>query len=152
MVKIIPTLLALSASLAVVFAHRGHSSLSVLEKRATQAPEPTGNNCVNTYPGPVAAGAWPLLDCIPFPEDPQVQAWLKLVDMTKVPVFPLSNDGLCPTNIASIPADQCWWTCQKCDVPADITSCPTTGTWGLTYDGKLPSFIFSSRPFLPSLD
>ncbi|KAG0288445.1 chitin deacetylase, partial [Dissophora globulifera] len=33
-----------------------------------------------------------------------------------------------------IPADQCWWTCQKCEAKDDITACPTPGTWGLTYD------------------
>ncbi|KAG0046729.1 chitin deacetylase [Gryganskiella cystojenkinii] len=132
MVKIVPTLLALSASLTVAFAHSGHTNFSTLEKRATEAPEPKG--CAVTYAGPVAAGAYPVIDCIPFTADPQVQAWLKLVDMTKVPVYPLSNDGLCPTNLATLPADQCWWTCQKCEAPADITSCPTPGTWGLTYD------------------
>jgi len=103
----------------------------MLEKRATTAPEPTG--CSATY-APVAAGAWPVLDCIPFTQDPQVQTWLKLVDMTKVPVFPLSNNGVCPTDLTTIPAAQCWWTCQKCDAPADVVACPKTNTWGLTFD------------------
>ncbi|KAK3838148.1 MAG: family 4 carbohydrate esterase [Linnemannia gamsii] len=132
MVKILPTLLALSATLSIVLGHKhGHShDLEILQKRGTSAPEPTG---CPAY-APVAAGAWPTLDCIPYPQDPQVQQWLKLVDMTKVPVYPLSNDGLCPAAGTIIPAGQCWWTCQKCTAPDDITFCPQTGTWGLTYD------------------
>ncbi|KAI1316393.1 chitin deacetylase [Mortierella claussenii] len=126
MVKIVPTLLALSASLSVVFGH-GHS---ILEKRGTNT---TADPCNVPY-APVATGAWPTLDCIPFVQDPQVQTWLKLVDFTKTPVYPPSNKGLCPTNVASIPAGQCWWTCQKCVDPNDIVTCPKTGTWGLTYD------------------
>ncbi|KAF8926739.1 hypothetical protein EDD21DRAFT_174662 [Dissophora ornata] len=133
MVKIASTLLALSATLSVVLGHPGHgkNGLSILEKRGTTGPEPAG--CSTTYKA-VAAGSYPTLDCIPFIEDPQVQTWLKLVDMTKVPVYPLSNDGACPTNTASIPAGQCWWTCQKCTAADDITFCPNANTWGLTYD------------------
>ncbi|KAF8931646.1 chitin deacetylase [Haplosporangium gracile] len=135
MVKILPTLLALSATLSVVLGHKHHGhhaghDIHSLEKRATTAPEPTG---CPAY-APVAAGAWPTLDCIPYPQDPQVAAWLKLVDMTKVPVYPLSNDGVCPPAGTTIPAAQCWWTCQKCTAPDDITFCPQPETWGLTYD------------------
>ncbi|KAF9300647.1 chitin deacetylase [Mortierella antarctica] len=147
MVKV-TSLLALSATIAVAFGHipafgkrhahgskhpngrHGHGH-HMLEKRAATAPEPQG--CSSTYT-PVAAGAWPVLDCIPFIQDPQVQTWLKLVDMTKVPVYPLSNNGLCPTDLTTIPKDQCWWTCQKCDAPADIVTCPKQNTWGLTFD------------------
>ncbi|KAG0265076.1 chitin deacetylase [Mortierella polycephala] len=122
MVKILSTFgaaLSLSLSLSVVLAH-GHRGL---EKRAAAAAK-----CSTVYK-PVAAGAYPDLDCTPF-----VQAWLKLVDFSKVPVFPVSNDGACPTDLTTIPKDQCWWTCQKCDAPTDITNCPKTDTWGLTYD------------------
>ncbi|KAG9061353.1 chitin deacetylase [Linnemannia hyalina] len=109
---------------------------SILEKRAPTDPQhPEPATCTQkTYTTPIAAGAFPALDCIPFIEDPQVQEWLKLVDMTKVPSYPLSNDGLCPTDTGSVPAAQCWWTCSKCSAPEDVTSCPQPGTWGLTYD------------------
>ncbi|KAG0033724.1 chitin deacetylase [Podila clonocystis] len=113
-----------------VHGRNGHGH-HMLEKRAATAPEPQG--CSSTY-APVATGAWPVLDCIPFTQDPQVQTWLKLVDMTKVPVYPLSNNGVCPTDLTTIPKDQCWWTCQKCDAPADIVTCPKQNTWGLTFD------------------
>ncbi|KAF9113860.1 chitin deacetylase [Mortierella sp. AM989] len=121
MVKIFPSLAVLSLSLSIVLGH-GHS----LEKRAAAT-------CSTTYQ-PIAPGAYPALDCVPFVQDPQVQTWLKLVDFSKIPVFPPSKDGACPTDLTTIPKDQCWWTCQKCEAPGDITSCPTTGTWGLTYD------------------
>ncbi|KAG0197699.1 chitin deacetylase [Mortierella sp. NVP41] len=122
MVKITSLATALALTLSVAFAHGPHS----LEKRAAAT-------CSTVYMA-VAAGAYPALDCTPFVQDPQVQTWLKLVDMTKVPVFPQSKDGVCPADKTTIPADQCWWTCQKCEAPTDITSCPKTGTWGLTYD------------------
>ncbi|KAG0051691.1 chitin deacetylase [Gryganskiella cystojenkinii] len=125
MVKIFTSLLALSATLALTSAHGIHA----LEKRAATVP-----SCATAVYSPVAAGAFPTLDCTPFTQDPQVQEWLKLVDMTKVPVFPQSKNGVCPTDLTTIPKDQCWWTCQKCEAAGDVTTCPTTGTWGLTYD------------------
>ncbi|KAF9572060.1 chitin deacetylase [Mortierella alpina] len=119
MVKILPTLVTVSLSLAVVSAHGLHG----LEKRA-------GVVCPTVY-APLAPGAYPALDCTPFVQDPQVQAWLKLVDFTKTPNYPLKVQDECP---AVIDKDRCWWTCQKCEAPDDITFCPQTGTWGLTYD------------------
>ncbi|KAF9318466.1 chitin deacetylase [Podila horticola] len=83
----------------------------------------------------VPAGQYPDMDCTPFVQDPQVQEWLKLVDFTKVPVYPQSKNGVCPEDKTKIPKDQCWWTCQKCDAPEDITTCPKQKSWGLTYDG-----------------
>ncbi|KAF9914449.1 chitin deacetylase [Lobosporangium transversale] len=122
MVKVLSTFAILSLSLSLALGH-GHYNL---EKRAVA-------KCSTTYK-PVAVNAYPALDCTPFIQDPQVQAWLKLVDFSKVPVFPPSKNGVCPTDLTTIPKDQCWWTCQKCEAPGDITSCPKTGTWGLTYD------------------
>ncbi|KAF9326507.1 chitin deacetylase [Linnemannia elongata] len=159
MVRILPQLLALSAALTYVLAHgpsriRRSQSLthdgppviansgnpythnSILEKRAPSGPQhPEPTECTQkTYTTPIAAGAFPALDCIPFIEDPQVQEWLKLVDMTKVPSFPHSSDGACPAATGTVPAAQCWWTCSKCTAPDDVTTCPQPGTWGLTYD------------------
>ncbi|KAG0358482.1 chitin deacetylase [Podila minutissima] len=70
----------------------------------------------------------------PFVQDPQVQEWLKLVDFSRVPVYPQSENGVCPEDKTKIPKDQCWWTCQKCDAPEDVTICPKAKSWGLTYD------------------
>ncbi|KAF9979110.1 chitin deacetylase [Actinomortierella ambigua] len=123
MVKITSALIALSVSLTVAFGHGMHD----LEKRAVASA------CPKTYQ-PVAAGQYPALDCVPFVQDPQVQEWLKLVDFTKTPKFPQSKAGACPTDLTTLPKEQCWWTCQKCENPTDIVTCPTPGTWGLTYD------------------
>ncbi|KAF9583247.1 chitin deacetylase [Lunasporangiospora selenospora] len=128
MVKFASALAAISLSitLSLVSGHGLHD----LEKRAAAGP-----TCSTKYAA-VAAGAYPAIDCVPFTQDPQVQQWLKLVDFSKVPVYPPSN-GACPTDpaaLAALPKDQCWWTCQKCEAAGDITSCPTKGTWGLTYD------------------
>ncbi|KAG0046730.1 chitin deacetylase [Gryganskiella cystojenkinii] len=133
MVRLLSTLDAITLSLGsllVLSATTEGHGLHSLQARAAAAPNAA---CKTTYT-PVAAGAYPVIDCVPFIQDPQVQTWLKLVDMTKVPVYPPSANGVCPTNITGIPKDQCWWTCQKCAAPDDITTCPTTGTWGLTYD------------------
>ncbi|KAF8927884.1 carbohydrate esterase family 4 protein [Dissophora ornata] len=132
MVKILTSFLALSAALSVVFGHAGHHALDILEKRAAVA-----NPCP-AYTA-VPAGQYPTADCVPYVQDPQVQQWLKLVDFTKVPVFPASvvdkvTGSNCPANLATIPQNQCWWSCQKCVDPNDIVDCPTPGTWGLTYD------------------
>ncbi|KAF9279580.1 chitin deacetylase [Mortierella alpina] len=124
MVKILPTLVTISLSLSVVFAHGLHD----VEKRAELV-------CPTVY-APVAPGAYPALDCTPFTQDPQVQAWLKLVDFTKTPNYPRSNNGECPPpqDVANIPKDHYWWTCQKTEAPDDVVVCPKVGTWGLTYD------------------
>lgn len=128
--------ISLSLSLSLVSAHpHGHGAL---EKRATAT-------CSKTYT-PVAAGQYPAIDCVPFTQDPQVVEWLKLVDFTKTPVFPTSVDGACPTDITTLPQDRCWWTCQKCEASDDINSCPTAGSWGLTYDGKEVAGLGSSCP------
>ncbi|KAF9086543.1 chitin deacetylase [Mortierella sp. GBA35] len=170
MVRNISQLVALSAALTFVFAHGPRRSSgtdtslyggspykgrSILEKRAptTTGPQaPQQSTCTaKIYTTPIAAGNYPTLDCIPFVQDPQVQEWLKLVDMTKVPMYPLSSDGVCPPDPSTISAGQCWWTCQKCEAPTDVTKCPTTGTWGLTYDGHQIAIHTWSHPSMTSL-
>ncbi|GJJ70977.1 peptidoglycan-N-acetylglucosamine deacetylase [Entomortierella parvispora] len=110
MVKVVSSLLAISATLSVALA------IVCPEYKALDP------------------GEYPSLDCVPYTQDPQVQTWLKLVDMTKVPVYPQSNATAGCPDLATIDPNRCWWTCQKCEAPTDITTCPTTGTWGLTYD------------------
>lgn len=128
MVKRLSSLLPLllPAVLSVAFSHPVHGTL------AKRAPNP-GPGCAGTYTGPLPNGAWPKQDCVPFVEDPQVQEWFKSVDVNSVPAFPLSNNGECPPS-GNIAADRCWWPCQNCGAPDDITHCPTAHTWGLTLD------------------
>lgn len=81
--------------------------------------------------GGTRTGQYPDEDLVPLTNDPQVVKWLSEVDLSGVPNIPLSNDGICPNNFdASI----CWWTCNGCTRPTDISSCPTPKTWGLTFD------------------
>ena len=43
--------------------------------------------------------------------------------------------GGCPANLqAADDPTRCWWTCGGCTRATDITDCPTTLNWGLTYD------------------
>ncbi|KAF9586052.1 chitin deacetylase [Lunasporangiospora selenospora] len=131
MVQLLSAVAAISLTLAAtVCAH----STQLLEKRAAHCAALTYNA--------IAPGQYPVLDCPPFDQDPQVQEWLKLVDMTKVPVYPPSIEGGCPPNNVGVHPDRCWWTCQKCTAPDDVVTCPKTNTWGLTYDdGPSPESI-----------
>ncbi|KAL1919065.1 uncharacterized protein VTP21DRAFT_2446 [Calcarisporiella thermophila] len=81
-------------------------------------------------PGSVAG--YPPPDKVPPTDSPEVQAWLKLVDFSKVPTLPLSKNGECANSV--VDPNACWWTCQKCTRPEDIVYCPKTSQWGLTYD------------------
>ncbi|KAK3825245.1 MAG: hypothetical protein J3Q66DRAFT_327297 [Benniella sp.] len=128
MVKSLPSLLTilLPVVLSTAYSYPVHN---IPEKRALN----TVLECAAKYLGPIPKGSWPQPNCVPFVEDPQVQEWIKLVDLTKVPVHPLSNNGECPSP-ANITGDRCWWPCQKCEANDDIAHCPTPNTWGLTFD------------------
>ncbi|KAG0319734.1 chitin deacetylase [Dissophora globulifera] len=84
--------------------------------------------------------AFPPVNEVPPINSTEVKEWLKGLSFADVPVLPVhtGNPPACPA-LAQIPANQCWWTCQSC--PADdIETCPTPGTWGLTFDdGPTPN-------------
>ncbi|KAG0290649.1 chitin deacetylase, partial [Linnemannia gamsii] len=83
---------------------------------------------------------YPPKDQIPDVNHPQVQAWMKEIDWSKVPNIPVAP-GLpdaprfpqCPPR-AEVNPEHCWWSCDECVQPTDVVSCPTVGSWGLTYD------------------
>ncbi|OAQ30127.1 carbohydrate esterase family 4 protein, partial [Linnemannia elongata AG-77] len=83
---------------------------------------------------------YPPKDQIPDVNHPQVKAWVKEIDWSKVPNIPVAQ-GLsdaprfpkCPPKDEVNP-DHCWWSCDACLKPDDVVSCPTEGHWGLTYD------------------
>ncbi|KAF9345407.1 chitin deacetylase [Mortierella sp. AD094] len=83
---------------------------------------------------------FPQVNLVPPVNSTEVKEWLKGLNFADVPALPIhtGNPPTCPT-LAQIPANQCWWTCQSC--PADdIETCPTPGTWGLTFDdGPTPN-------------
>ena len=83
---------------------------------------------------------YPVGGKIPDTNDPQVKAWLKEIDLSKVPDLPISNGGkINPLQAQCDPPtviqpDQGSWTCQKFTAEDDVQLCPRTGNWGLTYD------------------
>ncbi|SPO22228.1 probable Chitin deacetylase [Ustilago trichophora] len=92
---------------------------------------------------------FPTLDVVPPTNSPQVQKWISQIDWSKVPNVTTTVDsascGGNPTNLAQAGANgNCWWTCGQCTRSTDITTCPDTNTWGLSYDDG-PS------PYTPTL-
>ncbi|KAF9912142.1 chitin deacetylase [Linnemannia zychae] len=98
---------------------------------------------------------YPPKDQIPDVNHPQVKAWVKEIDWSKVPNIPVAK-GLddsprfpkCPPKDQVNPS-HCWWSCDACLLPTDVVSCPTVGNWGLTYDDG-PSV--ASREIVRHLD
>jgi len=80
------------------------------------------------------AASYPPPNAVPPVDSPQVKEWLKAVDLSKVPVFPTHSGEppACPA-VTSIPADQCWRSCQSCRGD-DVVACPAPGVMGLTFD------------------
>ncbi|KAG0336427.1 chitin deacetylase [Podila humilis] len=75
---------------------------------------------------------YPAANAIPDINSPEVQAWLKEIDLTDAPTTPLHKGDPPPCPNPPIP-DECYWTCDGC-AGDDITACGTPNTWGLTYD------------------
>lgn len=84
--------------------------------------------------------SYPALDKVPPVDSAQVKKWLAAIDMSKVPNIPPTQLGGCSNASNSLatsksgPDGNCWWTCGGCTRPNDITTCPTTGTWGASFD------------------
>ncbi|KAJ1028360.1 hypothetical protein NDA16_001530 [Ustilago loliicola] len=92
---------------------------------------------------------FPALDVVPPTNSPQVQSWISQIDWSKVPNVTTTVDSAScsgnPTNLAQAgPNGNCWWSCGQCTRSTDITTCPDTNTWGLSYDDG-PS------PYTPTL-
>lgn len=92
---------------------------------------------------------FPTLDVVPPTNTTLVQQWMSEIDWSKVPNVTTTVDAAScsgnPTNLAQAGADgNCWWTCGQCTRSTDITTCPDTNTWGLSYDDG-PS------PYTPTL-
>ncbi|KAG0076827.1 chitin deacetylase [Podila epicladia] len=75
---------------------------------------------------------YPPVNKVPDVNSPEVQAWLKEIDLTGAPTIPLhkGEPPACPN--PPIP-DECYWTCEGCAAD-DITACGAANTWGLTFD------------------
>ncbi|KAI8361517.1 hypothetical protein B0O80DRAFT_422531 [Mortierella sp. GBAus27b] len=87
---------------------------------------------------PKGTSPWPEYGERPDTDTPEVKAWVKSVDWSKVPNLPVrkvKNPGdapECPSK--EVPAGDCWWTCSGCYAPDDIVDCPKKNDWGLTFD------------------
>ncbi|CAO3570844.1 unnamed protein product [Mortierella alpina] len=84
---------------------------------------------------------YPPRDEIPDVNSPQVQAWLKEIDLTGAPAIapypPGDPTPACPT--AAINANDCIGGCQSCKGD-DLVECTAPNTWGVTFDdGPAPS-------------
>ncbi|KAF9974957.1 chitin deacetylase [Actinomortierella ambigua] len=79
-----------------------------------------------------ALTGYPPLNEIPDVKSPEVQAWLKEIDLKGAPAIPLHKGAppVCPN--PPIP-NECYWTCEGCAAD-DITKCAAPNTWGLTFD------------------
>ncbi|RKP14213.1 hypothetical protein BJ684DRAFT_8940 [Piptocephalis cylindrospora] len=53
------------------------------------------------------------------------------LDLSKVPSHAIRPKGVpCVGN----KADGCWWSCDQCKAPTDVSRCPGPKQWGLTFD------------------
>ncbi|KAF9308911.1 chitin deacetylase [Podila horticola] len=86
---------------------------------------------------------YPPVNAVPPVNSPQMTEWLKeinLADVPKLALHPGNPPAACPQP-ATIPADQCWWTCQQC-LGTDYDRCPNAGDWGITFDdGPTPNTV-----------
>ncbi|KAH9453755.1 hypothetical protein Pst134EA_024618 [Puccinia striiformis f. sp. tritici] len=84
---------------------------------------------------------WPPLDKLVPTDSDVVKAWLSKIDMTKVPAIkPNGLNGCSNTTVNAHaiskagPDGNCWWSCAGCTRPSDITTCPSKGTLGASFD------------------
>ncbi|KAF9577949.1 chitin deacetylase [Lunasporangiospora selenospora] len=91
-------------------------------------------------PNKMDASKYPPKDQIPDVDSPQVQAWIKEIDWSKVPNFPVAQGQPDAPRFPNCPPkdkvnkEACWWSCDGCVAPTDIMTCPTQNDWGITFD------------------
>jgi peptidoglycan/xylan/chitin deacetylase (PgdA/CDA1 family) len=89
---------------------------------------------------------YPALDLPPSITSPEVQQWIQDVKNSgvNIPGYAPTLPGGCPNNTAAATdSSRCWWTCGGCTRSSDVTDCPTSMDWGLTYDDG-PAFYTSN--------
>ncbi|ORZ27905.1 hypothetical protein BCR41DRAFT_317623 [Lobosporangium transversale] len=112
------------------------SSITVLVMTIAATHAQTQTATTASAPAPATTtGAtikYPAANQIPPVDSPEVQAWLKEIDLSGAPKIQLHKGSppSCPN--PPIP-DECYWTCDGCSAD-DIVSCPRENTWGLTFD------------------
>ncbi|KAF9356130.1 chitin deacetylase [Mortierella sp. AD094] len=93
-----------------------------------------GAICVQAAPSSSSPSAvtYPRAGSIPSINSPEVQGWLKEIDLSGAPNIGL-NHGVPPDCPAKIDSNVCYWTCQDCAAD-DVVACPNPNVWGLTFD------------------
>ncbi|KAF9189211.1 chitin deacetylase [Haplosporangium sp. Z 11] len=87
---------------------------------------------------PEGTSPWPNYGERPDTNTPEVKAWVKSIDWSKVPNLPvrktesMGDPPECAKNDQS--DSDCWWTCTGCHAPDDVVECPNKNDWGLTFD------------------
>ncbi|KAF9930622.1 chitin deacetylase [Linnemannia zychae] len=86
---------------------------------------------------PKGTSPWPKFGETPETHTPEVKAWVKMVDWSKVPKLPIRKTESpgeppeCPKHVSD---SDCWWTCTGCFAKDDVYECPVKNEWGLTFD------------------
>ncbi|KAF9276955.1 chitin deacetylase [Mortierella alpina] len=100
---------------------------TVKAQSSAPAPAPSAG-----APGTIVASKYPTANEIPPTNSPEVQQWLKEIDLTGAPQIALRT-GAPPSCPAKVDPNECIWTCDGCAAD-DITVCGRPNTWGLTFD------------------
>ncbi|KAI1319533.1 chitin deacetylase [Mortierella claussenii] len=123
------TAVALMGSLALAMSLLSNMAVAEVASKVPQKPD-------LSHPGD--ASPWPNYGETPDTNTPEVKAWVKSVDWSKVPKLPVrkttspGDPPECPKK--GITESDCWWTCQGCFAPDDVVDCPSKKAWGLTFD------------------
>ncbi|KAG0205501.1 chitin deacetylase [Mortierella sp. GBA30] len=85
---------------------------------------------------PKGTSPWPDYGEVPETDTPEVKAWVKSVNWSKVPKLPIRKVEHMgdPPECKVEPKGDCWWTCEMCTAPTDVVDCPGKDNWGLTFD------------------
>ncbi|KAF8202938.1 chitin deacetylase, partial [Pholiota molesta] len=139
-----PTAVPLSA----IVSNQPSSATLPLDSTAVPGATPTNIPGAPALPNAqiLAPSNYPALDIPPPTDSPEVLQWIQDVKNTgiEIPGFSATSPGGCPNNTAAVAdTSRCWWTCGGCTRSTDVTECPTSLTWGLTYDDG-PSFYTSN--------
>jgi len=123
------TTVALIGSMALIMT--AFSSTTLIEGAAKMAHKADISH-------PKGSSPWPDYGEKPESNTPEIKAWSKLVDWSKVPNLPIRKTKSpgdppdCPKK--DPPKSDCWWTCTGCFAPDDVMDCPGKKVWGLTFD------------------
>ncbi|KAN0129844.1 glycoside hydrolase/deacetylase [Lactarius tabidus] len=82
------------------------------------------------------AADWPTQDKLPDASSPEVQGWMQELVGFDIPDWSPTADGTCVGDPAAAAESKArgWWTCGGFTRDTDITACPKTYDWGVSFD------------------